>query len=351
MDEQVALVDERGAVVGSAPRSRVRAENLRHAATAVLVRDPRGRIHVHRRSPTKDWAPSAHDAAAGGILRAGEDPAASAVRELAEELGVEVAVSDLRPLGLSGYVDGTTRVVEHCFETTWAGPVRFADDEVVWGSWYPLAALGERLRDPRWPFVPDTRALLERLRSAGTLDYAELGGSIRWPDGPAPSYTAAEGQRRAGAAAAELGLDVTLTRHGRVGSLEEAAAARGVSPRQVVKTLVVRISDVDFRLVLVPGDREIAWPKLRALLGVSRLSLPDADTAYAVTGFVRGTITPLGSLTAWPVIADRALADPPGPVSIGGGAPGLAFTVDSADLVAALDATVADVTEPSPPSA
>ena len=39
----------------------------------------------------------------------------------------------------------------------------------------------------------------------------------------------------------------------------------------------------------------ISWPKLRALLGVNRISMPSADVALAVTGYERGTITPLGS--------------------------------------------------------
>jgi 8-oxo-dGTP pyrophosphatase MutT (NUDIX family) len=172
-EETVALVDPGGRVVGTAPRSVVRRDNLRHAATAVLLRDGRGRIYVHRRSPDKDWAPSHHDAAAGGILRADEVPAASAARELAEELGV--AGVDLVPLGLSSYEDSTTRVVEHCFEARWDGPVSFPDAEVVWGRWMTLPELGEHLRDAAWPFVPDTRALLARLRADGIRDYAALG--------------------------------------------------------------------------------------------------------------------------------------------------------------------------------
>ena len=120
---------------------------------------------------------------------------------------------------------------------------------------------------------------------------------------------------RALAAADALGLSYEVTRHGPVRSLEEAAAARGVEPAAVVKTMVVRLAEDDYRFVLVPGDREIAWPKLRAELGVNRISMPDADTALAVTGYVRGTITPLGSTTVWPVLADEHLA---GPVSIGG---------------------------------
>jgi Cys-tRNA(Pro)/Cys-tRNA(Cys) deacylase len=149
---------------------------------------------------------------------------------------------------------------------------------------------------------------------------------------------------RAVAAAEALGLEHTLTRHGPVRSLEEAAAARGVEPRQVVKTMVVRVSDGDHRFVLVPGDREIAWPKLRALLGVNRISMPSAEAAYDVTGYVRGTITPLGSWTPLPVVADASIT---GTISLGGGAHGVALTVDAAQLLAALDATVADVTEPA----
>ena len=154
----------------------------------------------------------------------------------------------------------------------------------------------------------------------------------------------ADNSARAIAAADRLGLRYDVTRHGPVRSLAEAAAARGLAPRQIVKTMVVRVSEGDHRFVLVPGDREIAWPKLRALLGVNRVSMPSADAAHDVTGYVRGTITPLGSTTTLPVIADTAVA---GPISIGGGAHGVALTVDAAELLAALGATVADVTEAS----
>jgi Cys-tRNA(Pro)/Cys-tRNA(Cys) deacylase len=166
------------------------------------------------------------------------------------------------------------------------------------------------------------------------------------PDGPVtPVGDPTDRSERAIAAADELGLEYRLTRHGPVRSLAEAAAARGVSAAAVIKTLVVRVADGDYRFVLVPGDREIAWPKLRAVVGVSRLSMPHPETAREVTGYVRGTITPLGSTHPWPVIADAAVS---GTVSIGGGAHGVALSVSAADLLSALRATVADVTEPRP---
>lgn len=143
------------------------------------------------------------------------------------------------------------------------------------------------------------------------------------------------------------GLDHEVTQHGRVSSLEEAAAARGVTPDQVIKTMVVRRSADDYLFVLVPGDRNISWPKLRQHLGVNRISMPDADEALAVTGYARGTITPFGSTKEWPVLADASLPDV---VSIGGGAPGLAITVLSAELITALDASMADVTDVAEPA-
>lgn len=137
-------------------------------------------------------------------------------------------------------------------------------------------------------------------------------------------------------------IDHTVVRHGRVSSLEEAATLRGVDPGAVIKTLVVRRADDDYLFVLVPGDRVIDWPKLRALTGERRLSMPDAAEALIVTGYERGTITPFGAVTPWPVIADTAVAG--STVSIGGGAHGVSITVDGSSLIDILDATVADVT-------
>jgi Cys-tRNA(Pro)/Cys-tRNA(Cys) deacylase len=139
------------------------------------------------------------------------------------------------------------------------------------------------------------------------------------------------------------GIVYRVIRHGPVRSLAEAANARGVEPADVVKTMVVRRGEGDYVFVLVPGDRTISWPKLRALLGVSRLSMPDATVAREVTGYERGTITPLGSATAWPVIADERVLGRD--ITLGAGEHGMAVAVRAADVLAVLGASVADVTE------
>ncbi len=176
-EEIVSLVDERGRVVGETTRSRMRRENLRHAATAVLLRDSRDRIYVHRRALDKDWCPGCHDAAAGGVIRPGESPDESAVRELAEELGV--CGVRLRPLVSHLFEDATVRCFEHCYEARYDGVVQHVDREAVWGDWMALPELGERLRRPDWPFVPDTRALLVRLAAEGVDDYAALTAGVK----------------------------------------------------------------------------------------------------------------------------------------------------------------------------
>jgi len=153
-----------------------------------------------------------------------------------------------------------------------------------------------------------------------------------------------DGESRAIGALAAYGLPYAVTRHGRVGSLAEAAGARGVTPADIIKTLVIRRAEGDYVFVLVPGDREISWPKLRAHLRVNRLSMPDAETARAATGYERGTITPFGSEHSWPVLADVTITGRP--ISMGAGAHGVAVTVDADAMVAALGAELADVTDP-----
>ncbi len=140
--------------------------------------------------------------------------------------------------------------------------------------------------------------------------------------------------------AQQRGIAHRVIHPGHVTSVEEAAAACGVGPDQVVKTLVVRRSEDDYVLVLVPGDRSLSWPKLRALLGVNRISLPDADDALSVTGYARGTITPLG--LDLPVVADERIAGRE--ITLGTGQRDTVVALAADAVIDAYSAIVADVT-------
>ncbi len=142
------------------------------------------------------------------------------------------------------------------------------------------------------------------------------------------------------------GLRFDPIRTARPSSAEESASLQGIELHQLLRTIVVRRGVDDYVFVLVPGGRQIDWPKLRAHLGVSRLSLPDADEARAATGYERGTITPFGATTPWPVIADATVATTER-VAIGGGAHGVNLHLSSGELLAHLDADVVDVTRPA----
>ena len=146
------------------------------------------------------------------------------------------------------------------------------------------------------------------------------------------------------------GVPHRVLRTQRAHSAEESAGFQGIELGQLLRTIVVRRGDDDYLFVLVPGGRRFDWPKLRAHLGVSRLSLPDAEEARQATGYERGTITPFGATRTWPVIVDASAVGQP-VVALGGGAHGVNVHLAPADLVAATGAAVADVTVPEPPSA
>lgn len=128
---------------------------------------------------------------------------------------------------------------------------------------------------------------------------------------------------------------------------EESAALQGIPLGSLLRSILVRRAADDYLFVLVPGGRRFDWPKLRALLGTSRLTLPDAEEARTITGYERGAITPFGALRPWPVIADATIGAHER-VAIGGGARGVNVHLAPADLVAATSATVADISSPEP---
>lgn len=155
--EQVPLYDDTGRPTGEVvDRSEVRRRNLRHAATAVIVRNSRGEVYVHRRTDTKDVYPGLYDFCAGGVLQAGEEPCDAAMREAEEELGVRGV--ELISLGEADYADDSTRYHAFCFTCVYDGPITWQPEEVAWGDWVTVDRLREMLAT--WEFVPDSAALL-----------------------------------------------------------------------------------------------------------------------------------------------------------------------------------------------
>lgn len=156
--------------------------------------------------------------------------------------------------------------------------------------------------------------------------------------------TTSDSHARVRDAADARGLEIEIRERPEARSLHEAAELLGIPASTIVKTLVVKRSDDTYLFALVPGGRSISWPKLRAVVGVNKLRLPDPELAFAATGYERGTIVPLGSTTDWPIYADESIIGTR--IAMGAGAHGHSLFVDADALIAAYGAVVADITVP-----
>jgi isopentenyldiphosphate isomerase len=154
--ELVDWVDERDEVIEVVTRARMRSEHLRHRAVFIAVRSSQGELLVHRRSDDKDLWPGRWDIAVGGVVGSGEGYDEAALRELAEEVGLQSV--DLVPVATGVYTDDDVNLVARIYTVIHDGPYAFDDGEVVEAS---LIDLSEVLAwASRVDVVPDSWALV-----------------------------------------------------------------------------------------------------------------------------------------------------------------------------------------------
>jgi len=162
-DEVLDIVDEQDRVTGQARRGDAYARGLRHRAVFVLVRDPDGRIFVHRRTPEKLVFPSCHDMFVGGVVGAGESYDTAALREAEEELGVS-GLEQPRPVLTFLFESGAHAWFCRVYEAVCALPVQPQPEEVAWHAFLTDEELEAAL--PQWEWVPDGLEAYRRLRAA-----------------------------------------------------------------------------------------------------------------------------------------------------------------------------------------
>ena len=88
-------------------------------------------------------------------------------------------------------------------------------------------------------------------------------------------------------------------------TVAEAAAALGVEPARIAKSLTVRAGDLTFLLV-TRGDARLDNAKCKAELG-ARPRMLGAEETLALTGHPVGGVCPFGLETPLPVLLDRSL--------------------------------------------
>jgi len=120
-----------------------------------------------------------------------------------------------------------------------------------------------------------------------------------------------------------------------VDSFEKAASDRGQRPSQIVRTILFRVTEDEFALVLVAGPGQISWKILRKLLGKSRITMATEEEVLAVTGYRIGTVGPFGLVRPVKFMVEAGLLKEE-EVSIGSGMRDTAVILKSADLMKAL---------------
>jgi Cys-tRNA(Pro)/Cys-tRNA(Cys) deacylase len=124
----------------------------------------------------------------------------------------------------------------------------------------------------------------------------------------------------------------------------DAAAAIGVEPARIFKTLVV---SVDGRLVVgvVPVAGELDLKALAGAAGGRRAELADPAVAQRASGSVVGGISPLGHRRPMPVYLDSGAAAF-ATIYVSGGRRGLQVELAPGDLVRLAGATMAPIARP-----
>lgn len=122
---------------------------------------------------------------------------------------------------------------------------------------------------------------------------------------------------------------------------EEAAAALGVDPTRIFKTLIA-VVDAKLACGVVPVASRLDLKALAAAVGGKRGGLADPAVAARATGYVVGGISPIGQKTRLPVVVD-ASAETFETVLVSAGRRGLQVELSPADLARAASATFAPI--------
>ncbi len=136
----------------------------------------------------------------------------------------------------------------------------------------------------------------------------------------------------ASAALKELGIPHRIFRHeNSVASFEQAAAERGQRETQIVRSILFRLTEDEFVMVLIAGSAQVSWKILRKHLGSSRMTMATEDEVLAATGCRIGAVSPFGLSNPLRVLIDESVLREE-EISIGSGIRNTAIILKSADL-------------------
>jgi len=158
--EYLSIVDENDRVIGNALRSIIHRDRLLHRAVHILVFNDSNLLFLQKRSLTKDINPGLWDSSAAGHVDVGEDYDECAVRELHEELGVQV--DRLSPLFKLSATPVTGMEFIEVYRCDHNGPFSLAAEEIEEGRWFDTKEIDARVNDDDPTLTETFKSLWQR---------------------------------------------------------------------------------------------------------------------------------------------------------------------------------------------
>jgi isopentenyldiphosphate isomerase len=157
------VVNERDEVMGQQPREAVHRLGLMHRAVHILVFNAAGQVFLQKRSMKKDRQPGLWDSSASGHVEAGEDYDACAVRELREEIGLQLAATPQRLFKLAASAR-TDQEHVWLYRSEAEGPFRLDPEEIERGGWFAPAEVTQWMGKQPEEFAGAFRLIWKRMR-------------------------------------------------------------------------------------------------------------------------------------------------------------------------------------------
>jgi isopentenyl-diphosphate delta-isomerase len=152
-DEIFDVVNERDEVVGQLARREVHRQRLKHRAVHVFIFNRRGELFLQKRSLKKDNHPGVWDSSAAGHVDSGEDYDRCALREVQEELGVQLPCVPQRVLRVTAREE-TGQEFVWVYRCEHEGPFQLHPEEIDSGGWFPPEKIRSWIRDHPEEFAP-----------------------------------------------------------------------------------------------------------------------------------------------------------------------------------------------------
>ncbi len=125
-------------------------------------------------------------------------------------------------------------------------------------------------------------------------------------------------------------------------SAESVAAKIGMAPEAVFKTLITQGDTTGYLFALLPAGTELDPRLLAKASGNKRIEMVPLRDVQAVTGYIRGGVSPLAARKPYPVFIDETVQLWEA-VSISAGMRGLQILLAPDDLIRITSGTLADL--------